>query len=93
MNFKKITDDLFAAISHDQLADAAGVSVATIRQARLGREAKARRSPPLGWEKAVLKLAEARARHFERLAERLRRQIQPKSTASDLDLAPPAGHA
>src|SRR5665213_1974319 len=76
MNFKKITDDLFDAISHDDLAEAAGVSVATIRQARLGDEAKARRSPPAGWEKAVLKLAQARARHFERLVSRLTRDIQ-----------------
>ena len=72
MNFKKTTDELFATVSHDDLAEAAGVSVATIRQARLDGGAKAHRSPPAGWEKAVLKLAEARTRHFERLAERLR---------------------
>ena len=72
MNFKKITDDLFATVSHYDLAEAVGVSVATIRQARLDDDAKAHRSPPPGWEKAALKLAEARARHFERLVERLR---------------------
>lgn len=77
MNFKKATDDLFASISHDDLAQALGVSVATIRQARLGEEAKARRSPPPGWEKAILKLAEGHARRLQRLAERLRRDIQP----------------
>lgn len=72
MNFKKTTDDLFASVSHDDLAEAVGVSVATIRQARLDEEAKAHRSPPAGWQKGALKLAEARAKHFERLAERLR---------------------
>jgi hypothetical protein len=72
MNFRKMTDDLFATVSHTELAQAVGVSVATIRQARLDREAKSHRSPPPGWEQAVLKLAEAQARHFERLAERLR---------------------
>jgi len=76
MNFKKITDDLFVSVSHDELAEAIGVSVATIRQARLDERAKARRSPPPGWEMGALKLAEARARHFERLAERLRAAIQ-----------------
>ena len=72
MNFKKATDELFATISHDDLARALGVSVATIRQARLAQEAKASRSPPPGWEKAALKLAEARAKHYERLVGRLR---------------------
>jgi hypothetical protein len=72
MDFKKVTDELFKSISHDELADAVGVSVASIRQARLDGDAKAHRSPPPGWEKAVLKLAETRARHFERLVDRLR---------------------
>ena len=90
MNFKKITDELFTGISHEDLAGAAGVSVATIRQARLGGDAKARRSPPAGWEKAVLRLAEGRARRLERLADQLRRHIQPKIASGELDLAPPA---
>ena len=72
MDFKKMTDDLFASVSHDELAEAIGVSVATIRQARLDEQAKAHRSPPPGWEMGVLKLAEARAAHFGRLAKRLR---------------------
>ena len=71
MDFKKVTDDLFARIDHSDLAEAMGISVPTIRQARLGPDAKAHRSPPPGWEKAALKLAEAQARHFERLARRL----------------------
>ncbi len=76
MDFKNITDDLFASVSHDEFAEAIGVSVATIRQARLDQRAKAHRSPPSGWEKGALRLAEARARHFERLAERLRAAIR-----------------
>jgi len=76
MDFKKITYDLWAAVSHDDLGETIGVSVATIRQARLDDEAKAHRSPPPGWEKGALKLAEAQARHFERLAERLRAAIR-----------------
>ena len=72
MNFKKATDDLFKSVSHDELAAAVGVSLASIRQARLDDEAKAHRPPPPGWEKAALRLAEAKVRHFEQLATRLR---------------------
>lgn len=72
MDFKKTTDDLFSAITHGELAQAMGVSVATIRQARLDEVAKAHRSPPAGWEVGALQLAEARARHFARLVARLR---------------------
>lgn len=72
MDFKKATDELFATISHDDLARALGVSVATIRQARLSDGAKARRSPPAGWEVAALKLVEARTKQLEGLSRRLR---------------------
>lgn len=71
MDFKKATDALFAPVTHQELADVLGVSVAAIRQARLSREALAYRSPPEGWEKAVLKLAKARGRHFRRIADKI----------------------
>ena len=71
MDFKKTTDDLFSAVTHDDLAQALGVSVALIRQARLDASAKARRTPPKGWQKAALRLARARVRHFESLSRRL----------------------
>ena len=72
MDFKKATDELLACISHHELADALGCSVATIRQARLTDEAKAKRSAPGGWEIAVARLADSRAKHFKRLADRLK---------------------
>lgn len=72
MDFKKTTDALLSRVSHSDLAKELGVSVALIRQARLRPEASAHRAPPVNWQKAVLKLAEDRARHFSRLAERLR---------------------
>lgn len=72
MYFKKATDDLFERITHDDLATALKVSVASIRQARLGPNAEAHRAPPEGWQKAALRLAEERERHFRRLSERLR---------------------
>ena len=71
MNFKKATDELLAGISHQELANALGCSVPTIRQARLGEGARAHRSPPEGWEAVVRQLAEKKAQHFRRLAEKL----------------------
>jgi hypothetical protein len=71
-DFRKATDELFAVISHDDLAKALGCSVATIRQARLDASAKAHRNPPEGWEKVVVKLAEGKAGAMTRLATRLK---------------------
>lgn len=73
MDFKKATDELLASISHQELADAIGVSVATVRQARLSQDAAAHRTPPVGWESAVTALAQKKAQHFRRLAEKLGR--------------------
>ncbi len=75
MDFKKITDDLFARVGHADLAAEIGVSVPTVRQARLSLNAQAHRAPPEGWEKGALKLAEKQARHFERLAARIRASV------------------
>jgi hypothetical protein len=71
MDFRKATDILFAPVTHADLAKALGVSVALIRQARLGPNAIARRTAPEGWEQAVRKLAENQARHYRRLAGQL----------------------
>ena len=72
MNFKNATDLLFSRIDHPDLARALGVSVASIRQARLKPDAKAHRSPPPGWETALLRLAEERVRHFRELIDEIR---------------------
>jgi hypothetical protein len=71
ITFRSATDELLACISHHELAEALGVSVATVRQARLDPAAKARRSPPEEWQPTVAKLARARAERLRRLAERL----------------------
>lgn len=78
MDFRKATDDLFDRIDHETLAKRLGVSIASIRQARLGADAAAHRSPPEGWEKAVVELAERRAAHYRDLAEKVRHQNQTK---------------
>lgn len=72
MTFKRATDALFSQVSHADLARALKVSVALIRQARLQSEARAHRSAPEGWEKAVIELADTQAAHYRSLAKRLR---------------------
>ena len=71
MDFRKATDELLLSISHQELADALRVSVATVRQARLDESAKAHRAPPEKWEAAIIKLARQKSEHFARLAARL----------------------
>jgi len=67
MDFKTATDALFERVSHEDLAAQLGVSVATIRQARLGVSAKSRRAPPKGWQLAVIQLAENRIHNYHQL--------------------------
>ena len=72
MNFQEATDALFSRISHADLAKELGVSVATIRQARLRPGASAHRTPSQDWERAVMRLAEERVGHFRRLLADIR---------------------
>lgn len=72
MDFRKATDGLFEKVDHSELANALGVSVASIRQARLKPEASAHRQPPEDWRNAVIRLAEERVFHFRRLIEAVR---------------------
>jgi len=58
-------------MTRGEIADALGVSEATVRQARLDEAAKAHRNPPEGWEGKVAKLARHRAERLARLADRL----------------------
>lgn len=72
MDFKEATDLLFSQVDHADLAEALGVSVATIRQARLNPEAKARRTPPKDWPVAVIRLAEQQIMRNRALIEKVR---------------------
>lgn len=71
MDFREATDGLFAGISHEDLARALGVSVATIRQARLDPKARAHRAAPPDWMPAVLSLAQREAARYQGLIEEL----------------------
>jgi hypothetical protein len=75
MNFKEATDALFERISHEDLADALGISVASIRQARLSPDANAFREPPKGWEEAVLQLAKKRLARDQRIVVQMERVV------------------
>jgi hypothetical protein len=72
MTFKEATDGLFGRISHEDLAEALGVSVASIRQARLPETAKAYRHPPPNWEDKIIRLSERRIMHYRQLIDRVR---------------------
>jgi transposase len=72
MDFRRATDELCAAITHDDIAMELGVSVQSIRQARMNRESNGQRSPPDHWKGAVSLLAEKRIAQLRSLIERLR---------------------
>lgn len=72
MDYVEATDILCGGVSHADLAEELDVSVATVRQARLSPDAKAHRTAPVGWQAAVARLAEKRARQLARLAETLK---------------------
>jgi hypothetical protein len=82
MNFREATDDLCDAVSHEELAKALGVSVATVRQARLRSDAKAHRAPPGDWKRAVTSLAKQRVEHYRVLLERLSAEHESVDAAS-----------
>lgn len=88
MDFKEATDSLFNRIDHEALAKALGVSVASIRQARLRSGAGAYRNPPNGWQAGVVKLARECAQHYQRLAEVLALDIRRESDCSNSYLQP-----
>jgi hypothetical protein len=73
LDFKAATDVLFRALSHEELAKELGVSVPSIRQARLGAGTRAFRKPPEGWQLGVARLAEVEAKRLQRLSKSLQR--------------------
>jgi hypothetical protein len=75
MEYKKATDVLFSGTKHKELAQELGVSVASIRQARLGSHAKSSREPPPKWQKGVLNVAESQVRKYMNLIEELANEI------------------
>jgi len=71
MTFQDAVDRLGARVTHEEVARALGVSVASVRQYRLLPSAHAHRSPPAGWEKVLARLARERGKELKALADKL----------------------
>lgn len=71
MEFRDAIDGLCAKIDHDDVAKALGVSVQTVRQARMSVDAKAHREPPPKWKDTVIRLAEERVSHYRELIKEM----------------------
>lgn len=69
MNYLRATDEVFSSVTAAELAKEIGVSISTVKKSRMKDP---QRSPPPGWEKAVLKLAERQIAHFTKLVAKLR---------------------
>jgi hypothetical protein len=73
MNFREAIDALCTYLNHQDVAKALGVSVQTVRQARLKEDSDGFRAAPKNWERAVIRLAEARLSHYHKLIEKLKK--------------------
>jgi hypothetical protein len=71
MDFTEATDRLMKSVSLADLARELGASYGLIRQARMDSVSPSYRRPPSGWELAVARLAEQRARELMKLKDEL----------------------
>lgn len=74
MDFKEATDAVCDGLGHEDISKALGVSLQTVRQARLADGASARREPPKDWHYGLIRLAEKRIMHYRSLIDQLRRE-------------------
>ena len=72
MHFREAVDALCKPLTHEDVAEALGVSVQTVRQARLKQDSDAFRAPPKNWKAAIVRLAENRVSHYRKLIEKLK---------------------
>lgn len=73
MDFRAATDRLTPAVTLADLSAELGMSDAAVRQARLDPESPSYRTPPPGWQGAIIKLARERGGELVKLAEELER--------------------
>lgn len=71
MDYREATDQLMARTTLEELAAELGVSVQTMKQARLAPTAAGHRSPPPGWEAAVARVARRHGAALAALADQL----------------------
>jgi hypothetical protein len=70
-DFVTATDLLFGKTGPEELAEALGCAVTSIRQARVDEGKRGHRSPPPGWEAGIARLARQKAAQLQKLADRL----------------------
>jgi hypothetical protein len=75
MDFREATNRLCEKVDHEDVAKALGVSVQSVRQARLESAARARRGPPKDWPYAVIRLAEQQIMRNRELIEQVRKEV------------------
>ena len=74
MDFRKASSKAAAArITLADIAKACKAGPQALRRSRMDPEAVNYRTPPEGWEKALAKLAEKRAKELQKLATKLRK--------------------
>jgi hypothetical protein len=73
MDFKTATDLVAGCITHLEIAEAAGVSIQTIRQARMDPDSSSYRNPPAGWQGVLARLARERSRELTAFADQVER--------------------
>jgi hypothetical protein len=74
MTFREAVDALSDPLDHKKVAEALGVSLQAVRQARMGEDSSAFRAPPKHWRDTVIRLAERRIMHYRQLIERVRQE-------------------
>jgi hypothetical protein len=77
MDFKAATDILGDCVTHEQIAKLCGVSVQSIRQARIHHDSPSYRSPPATWPGVITQLAYERRRELKRLIEAVEAAYPP----------------
>jgi hypothetical protein len=73
MDFKTATDRVAGCITHQEIAEVAGVSIQTIRQARMDPDSPSYRHPPAGWQWVLARLARERSRELAAFADLMER--------------------
>jgi hypothetical protein len=73
MDFKAATDRVAGCITHAEIAEACGVSIQSIRQARMDPSSPSYRNPPAGWEAVLAVLLLQRSAELAAFAAELRK--------------------
>ena len=73
MNFRETVDTLCDPLDHKKVAEALGVSLQAVRQARMVEKSSAFRAAPKHWKDTAIRLAERRIMYYRQLIDQLRK--------------------